>query len=421
MSSVYPALRRSAPHSPAALPLKRAADYQAAVLRRLQPVNENSLYKALTVRKELRGVAGILRIGGRLVPYLSALILAYELYRFWQYAKGSEGYDMTGWTHVCGSGGGGTLVGFAQPCGTINANMSLSNYNAKLGKLSGFPSQRYAYFWEDVHPHPVFPNSIMVVSQNDVWRNDAVYDPPVPPYRISPSVIPPAVPNVSPLPSIDPAFLPIGEPVSHPAPIPYRLLPRMRPNPWRHHAYQRTAGNYPPDSTLDPYFPFAPTIPSTSLPFVTPPVVVEPVSGTASYRAYPMTVAREQHKLDRARRNEREKKIKMQGSLGVLALLNAASEAVDLVDCIYDAIPRKYRPRYGNTRFVLRHPTPQQKVLAIYQHFDKIDIPKALGNVVSNEIEDRIFGKLGNLSKNVSHGLRVHGDLPIGLQAGRAL
>lgn len=67
--------------------------------------------------------------------------------------------------------------------------------------------------------------------------------------------------------------------------------------------------------------------------------------------------------------------------------------------------------------------TIDAKLRRIWKHLDQIDIPDAIWNVIQNEIEDRIIGKMG---KSVAKGIRSsakHGyyGRPVGLTSGPAL
>lgn len=147
---------------------------------------------------------------------------------------------------------------------------------------------------------------------------------------------------------------------------------------------------------------------------------------------------------------------------GVAAkLASLATEGADLIDALYAALPEKYRSRdkdyeqavdaywaardsienriedlqerdefdYENPwaartdaqiardrklenqlrqelgEFDYENPYPQQnkraqhKMADLYKHWDKVDIPQALYNVIYEQIEDYAYGKLGQLSK----------------------
>lgn len=68
---------------------------------------------------------------------------------------------------------------------------------------------------------------------------------------------------------------------------------------------------------------------------------------------------------------------------GLLSLAYAATEAGDTIDCIYKSLPR-YK-RYGRSYL--------DKMNRIYEAFDKIDWPSAVGCMANNQITDPIYGK----------------------------
>lgn len=106
---------------------------------------------------------------------------------------------------------------------------------------------------------------------------------------------------------------------------------------------------------------------------------------------------------------EKEKKIRMH-SAGVIALrfVNIVSEAVDFMDALYWALPKKYTSSRHNG---------SQRAQILYQHLDEVDWNKALQNVAINEFQDRILGAAGKRIGELSRKL----GRPVGLQAGPAI
>lgn len=142
-------------------------------------------------------------------------------------------------------------------------------------------------------------------------------------------------------------------------------------------------------------------------------------------------------------RNEvkKERKGTVKGGLAY-GVINWVTEAGDFVDAIHDALPKDCRakpvhverPRSekasyrGNAGWkkngnhngewgYWRPPNDYERALAISNCFDRLDLGQALGNLVKNQIEDFIIGKIG---KQVGKASRKSGR-PVGFQAGPAL
>lgn len=63
-----------------------------------------------------------------------------------------------------------------------------------------------------------------------------------------------------------------------------------------------------------------------------------------------------------------------------------ATEFNDFVDCVHDALPPELQAEWGST--------PQSKLEAIWNGRESLDYALVIKNLISNEIEDRIVGKL---------------------------
>lgn len=91
------------------------------------------------------------------------------------------------------------------------------------------------------------------------------------------------------------------------------------------------------------------------------------------------------------------------------------TEGVDLVNAVYEALPRRIKVeaynKYG------RQPTPQEKLMLIYNNIGKLNVGKAVTNIVENQVEDFVIGKFG---KALGQASRNSGR-PIGYGAGPAL
>lgn len=87
-----------------------------------------------------------------------------------------------------------------------------------------------------------------------------------------------------------------------------------------------------------------------------------------------------------APKGTRERKVRMKISavrrlMGWL--VSNYSEAMDLVEALWDALPEKFRTKDANQK---------QKLLDLYNHIDDIDVVEGLTNWLQNDREDKIWG-----------------------------
>jgi len=107
-------------------------------------------------------------------------------------------------------------------------------------------------------------------------------------------------------------------------------------------------------------------------------------------------------------RIEKERKAKLSPAFAMaLKAISMTTEAGDFINAIYDALPTEYRPRFRDTVYELRSATMQQKITAIIDHADKINIDEALVNLVTEQIEDRFYGTFGKMGGEVSRRLGI--------------
>lgn len=109
----------------------------------------------------------------------------------------------------------------------------------------------------------------------------------------------------------------------------------------------------------------------------------------------------------------KERKIRMGGYGAINAVVGAATEAVDVVEALWDALPRS-----AQTREKGKKTTPQQKALDLYKGWPQLDLPAAVKNLLANELKDRAIGTIGQAVGKAAQKARPHGNLPIGYQAG---
>lgn len=91
-------------------------------------------------------------------------------------------------------------------------------------------------------------------------------------------------------------------------------------------------------------------------------------------------------------------------------------EAGDFIRAVYKAIPWKLRREYEmNGR-----PSASMMLWAIYQHWEDIDITRALGNVFIDQVTDRVYGRIGQHYAGANRRLSWNG-IRIQFQLGPAL
>lgn len=102
------------------------------------------------------------------------------------------------------------------------------------------------------------------------------------------------------------------------------------------------------------------------------------------------------------RKNKKPKKRERQGKneqvphVGTVApnawyMVNMLTEGLDFVDALYRSLPKECRRKFK--------PTPYDKAKAIYDCWDHLDLNKAVQNFLNNEIEDFIYGQVGQATK----------------------
>lgn len=90
-------------------------------------------------------------------------------------------------------------------------------------------------------------------------------------------------------------------------------------------------------------------------------------------------------------------------------IVGAMGEFGDFVEAFYSTLPDW--TKVGDR-------TVQDKLETLYRHWDKVDIAKAVGNLIVNEAEDRFIGEIGKLTARANRRKRFGGA---GLEWGPAL
>lgn len=317
-----------------------------------------------------------------------------------------------GWTVFCDTGVA------VQSCATIYANLdavcpvgggsqsivTLDNYNAstdfgqgKMRHLVGAQHRYIAEFYGYIIPGDGFFPGAPPIGTNSTYRwhkalqirqdvaNSAPLSahPGVPKYLKFGLYIYPEYPW--PLATVDPEVLPIRKEVA-PIKKAQRLQKARVLNPFRVPSYQPVRGPY--RGIID-----------LAVDVKAEPKAEEKTEHTVGHNQPPSTTTTTTGVRQPPRKGEKETKVKAygKGAFTAYQLANKVfgnlTEFSDLLHALTGALPKKYR-----------HPghSIQSEFANVYRNWDKIDWKQALINVLTNEIEDRIFGKVGSLSKKAS-------------------
>lgn len=132
-----------------------------------------------------------------------------------------------------------------------------------------------------------------------------------------------------------------------------------------------------------------------------------PVSGRAAPKTH--TLAPPLGAPPGAQPREKELKIKLSPAfVGFLKFASMSTESIDTINAIYLALPEQYRPKFRNTDYELRSATIPQKMRALIEHADKIDLQQAIENLIFEQAEDYVYGKIGKAGGAVSKQLGLN-------------
>lgn len=352
-----------------------------------------------------------------LSPWVLAAFLALELLHRW--LKGRDGVTIfpamfpSNWTMTCGHRGG-RLRATAFPCGSNGAYLNTDPNWDKAGTT--FCS------WHTFNSQ-ITPTTQSWAGVGSATRS--VVGPMVPgmPFplggqgrRTSPRF--PARPEdrgrTSPLArTLDPLATKPGEVGDNapPMPLPWPLIPAVRPNPFRAPLEQRQRGYSDPSRArarpvvVDAYIPTErawsrPIVDAIPIPIapgeqwpgvvVRPPAIVQPFPrrGVASRPLAPG------HVFARAKAGTKEVKVKMSIQSGSPAgkMVHLVTETEDFIDALWDSIPEDCKRNIG-----LNFNNLEDKMKAIYRFMGTDCLPweAALQNLVVEKTTDMVFGAAG--------------------------
>lgn len=341
------------------------------------------------------------RVPGRLVPFLGWALLAYDLWQLWQ------------WWHKPNSMYGDWQLICYKP----HSNSWVSYLPAPL-------VVPYCDFATYASPMPETPPKTILrgdeiegwIGRGRVWEQWTTYDGGFQPERMTVPVEQPVPVPVLPWPAVDPWYIPIVQPVPPPLPIPWPLLPgrspaRQPPGPVER-PERGPIRELPPVEPLPPPSPEVLPVPDPGMPPVpvptpvptpvpSPGAVVEVEPGSP-----PVLQPEPPHKWRPPSGKEKERKrgLKPLDFAWFKWAASAITESSDLIKAVYDALPVKERRFYASRRgkWMDKDITPQDRLARIYANYDKLDMAKVVQNVIANQIEDYIIGRMsGKVSKKM--------------------
>lgn len=205
----------------------------------------------------------------------------------------------------------------------------------------------------------------------------------------------------------DPKFNPNAEPGTEPlpAPVPKPGSPRVVPDPFDAPRFLPTRRRRfePRPDTIPRYDPQGEPVPQ-SRPIPRSGLELAPKPGTRR---------RPGHDFAKPPPGTKERKfignISPRSPLGLL--VNFITESVDTINAIYKALPADIRSATFRKGGYVRV-SPQVKAQTIYDNFDAVDINQAIENIVLEQLEDFVYGKLGQASASASKNLGLTGATP---------
>lgn len=284
--------------------------------------------------------------------------------------------------------------------------MSGTDYNAPLsgqsvGHLTAISASTkvigmwWCYDVYTTHRHANFERWSRPASNTTAWT----WDPVAYPYSAPRGAF--AAPVLDPVPYT-------GFPETYPSPgampgpipqtVPYRMLPMIPPNPFDDRSYgvPRT----PPVARSTP--PRQPAIPPA------PGRKVEQSFGVNA-KGRSSSRVRNRKREDNRRRDDKKSKSRIVGR--AWGVINAATEAGDVVDVAFAALPPDIRKKYANA-------TLWERAKAVARHWEDIDVNEFFVKLIENQLEDTIYGLWGKFGAKASAKLGEITGRPAGVNAG---
>lgn len=360
------------------------------------------------------------------MPFISVGFTALEVYLDLQDQQPfiDRGLNLDGWIQdgldCGGSQKGISARGLERPCDTWGM-MTTSLWESNEGVIkvgTGTPTRVDSFsIYADDRVYPYSSSYHQYKYHSRFYREVPTSYPETPPahrYEAVPvSLYEPYFAFAGQLVTVFPPAQPILQPQIPPQNFPYNELSSLPDfTPWREAGYSIGARRVSADNN-HPWVSQEPQ--PNEEPNYLPPVEIinDPVQ---------QPVAEPFHVRRPPRSGEKEIKARtVQAFRGISTIFNPLTEGKDVIDILYSAVPKKYRPRYKDTSFEKKKVLLPEKMLTVYQQFENIDWSKAIPALLQNELEDRVYafaGKIGKrnsqlLQKPVGTGINtVMGNMP---------
>ena len=161
-------------------------------------------------------------------------------------------------------------------------------------------------------------------------------------------------------------------------------------------------------------------------PHLTPPLVIQTPGTGGAYHPSPNG-----HQMRKPGSRTRERKfianIAARSILG--KMIGGVTESLDFINAIWEALPPANRTGQRMTKRGKRAgeyvqafaPTPNDKLRDIYRGWDKIDVEAAIRNVILEQLEDALYGRLGRAQQRLARNTLERIGRPVGLTTGPSL
>lgn len=330
------------------------------------------------------------------VPLGAAGFLALDLLNYvpWGAPRGHWDLANRGWTQICTTGPG-TINGYRTLASYTSINCDLAMVHVPTNATAAgldIASNVLTLFLGQ------FNSAGNRINLLEKWTRTTTGVVPYAPPQPAPAAPPYEVP---PYPALDPFPYPIGVPVPTPRPIPYRVIPERRPNPDRSPQEQPTRGPSPSPAPRPRPVPRPSQQPAYEW-------VLTP-GGKGAPR--PRPAGRQNfHVLRPPSQGEREKKSAMGVNPASLLgkVLSAATESNDFLNAAYKSLEPDVQ------RELRRDARPFEKLLHLLRNLDSIRPGSFLANLLSENLEDKAFGKMGKLGQKALRKAYDAGLLPQG-------
>lgn len=324
----------------------------------------------------------------RLVPGLGTLLLAGDVYEL----VSANVWRLGNWrlTRHCDGGGyppwrrNNHGVNFT--CGYSYKTDAAYNLDELINtSVRNITIYHRGPYWAGGYHHYIIGNSYT--------RDSGLAPEPAPKIVTAPILVPVEVPNLI------PGSVPLSPVTGTPRPKPWgEALPGVGEQP-----SGAPEADAPPQSRPTweiPVLPFPvvifPGVPGMPPEILPPPapnvqevVVPAPSPGAGDRpRVSSRPATRHETKNRPPRNREKEKKIHVRTVAGgAWAVLNLITEGLDFLDVLWGALPKQHKTK--------GRPTPYDKARDIYDNWEAIDVAKAVENYINNQIEDYVYGMIG--------------------------